>query len=134
MDPFEPLGNFLTLLMVPKGIESPENSDGNQDKRHDNHHRRGDLPLPSNGLITLQEGGDAVILERYQRFGLRPTEASLAQGYILSSQLLDLSLELGDFVLVIHGAKLRQKRTKLKQIDDWFAARSRAESRAERSR
>ncbi|MFD2780339.1 hypothetical protein ACFS32_03480 [Novosphingobium pokkalii] len=48
--------------------------------------------------MALQKGGDAVVLERHQRFGLRPTEACLAQGRILSSQLLDLSLELGDFI------------------------------------
>lgn len=86
------------LLMIPIGIKPPKHSNRNQDYRHDNHHRRGDLPLPGNSLMALQKGGDAVVLERHQRFGLRPTKASLAQGCILSSQLLDLSLELGDFI------------------------------------
>lgn len=79
MDPIKPLGDFLTLLMVPKGIKPPENRDRNQDKRHNNHDRCGNLPLPRNGLLALYERRDAVILERHQRFGLRPTEASLAR-------------------------------------------------------
>lgn len=84
--------------MVPISIKPAKNSNRNEYQRHYNHHRCGDLSLPGNGLMALQEGGDTIVLERHQRFGLRPTKASLAQGCILSSQLLDLSLELGDFI------------------------------------
>lgn len=90
--------HFLQLLMVSKSIKPPESYDDHQDNRHNDHNRRSDLSLPNHRALALHEGRNAVVLERHQRLGFRPTETSFAQSGILSSQLLDLSLELGDFI------------------------------------
>lgn len=131
-DPVHRCMAFQLLLSISVGINASHDDNSQHDHRHNDHHRRSNLPLPDDRALAFHEGRNAVILERHQRLGFRPTETSLAQSGILSSQLLDLSLELGDFVLVIHGAKLRQIRTKLKQIEGWFAANGWPESRTGR--
>jgi hypothetical protein len=86
----------------PDRHTAPKHSNRNQDW-HDNHHRRGNLPLPRNGLWLFIKGmrsySSAISASAFD------PEASLAQGCILSSQLVDLSLELGDFIKFRHSTE-----------------------------